>query len=590
MMTRGNMILAVLTMASLLLTGAALGQTDDVTQGTLMVTGEPGKRLLQFPLEHTDVEADVTGLIAKVNVTQTFGNPYGDPIEAVYVFPLPENAAVNDMVMQVGDRTIRADIQTREQARETYEEAVAAGQRAALLEQERPNIFTQSVGNIMPGDEIEITITYVQDLKYDHGTYEFVFPMVVGPRFIPGQPVQAPWEGGGWAPDTDQVPDASRITPPVLTPDTRSGHDIDVHVSLNAGVPIQGLRCTSHEITSEEIDDSRADIKLHPSDTIPNKDFILKYDVMGEAPEFAFLPYHGPEGGFFLMMIQPKADYTQREITPKEMIFVVDCSGSMSGAPIETCKMAMKRCVSGMNGSDTFNVIKFSDAANGFADKPVANTSENVDRALEFIDGMAGTGGTQMIEGIKAALDFPHDPERLRIVFFMTDGYIGNETEILGAIDDKLGDARLFSLGVGSSVNRFLLEEMSRVGRGTVQYVRQDEEPGEVVERFYERIDKPFLTHIEVATEGVDLVDVYPDPIPDLFSAQPVTLVGRYRDSGRGTVRVEGRIAGEPWSTEIPVTLPGGEEGNDALASLWARKRIADLTASMYQGEDEATV
>ncbi len=579
-----------LAAAVAMLMPATASDEGEITQGALQVTGQPGQRLLEFPLQHTAVEADIAGLIAKVTVTQEFGNPYADPIEAVYVFPLPENSAVNDMVMKIGDRTIRADIQTREAARETYEAARAAGQRAALLEQERPNIFTQSVANILPGDRILITITYVQDLKYDHGTYELNFPMVVGPRYIPGSPAPDPPKGGGWAPDTTRVPDASRITPPVLRPEERSGHDISLHVRLDAGVPIRDLRCASHEVVVERESETRADIALHPKDTIPNKDFILRYDVAGEVAESAFLPYHGKEGGYFLLMVQPKADYTPGEITPKEMVFVVDRSGSMSGQPIEKCQEAMRRCLRGMNGDDTFQIIGFSNEATTFAPAPVPNTSENVEKAIAYVDAFDGNGGTEMLEGIKKALDYKPDPKRMRIVFFMTDGYIGNETEIFAAIQERLGGARLFSFGVGSSVNHYLLGGMAKFGRGMVQYVRPDEDTKECVDRFYDRIARPYLTDVAIEAQGIELKDLYPQAIPDLFSAQPIEIHGRYDTPGTGAVRITGKVAGKPWETTIPVSLPGGESGNAALASLWARQKMGDLMDSMARGENAETV
>ncbi len=563
--------------------------TPEITQGALRVIVEEGAEPLEFPLQHTDVRAEIAGMVADVTVTQTFANPYEDTIEAVYVFPLPQNAAVNDMTMKIGDRTIRGLIKKREEARQIYEEAREAGQIAGLLEQERPNIFTQSVANITPGAEILIEIHYVQDLKYDDGTYEFTFPMVVGPRFIPGRPIGR--TGGGWAPDTDQVPDASRITPPVLKPGERTGHDIALAVTLDAGVPIQDLRCRSHEVEMQRTGDSRATVSLKPFDTIPNKDFMLAWDVAGEQPEMALLAHRaGDTGGFFSLMIQPKAEFEVGEITPKEMIFVVDCSGSMRGEPISAAKQAMRRCITHMQPGDTFRVIRFSEAASQLSQEPLTNTPENIRRGLVYIEQMSGSGGTQMIEGIKAALDYPEDPERLRIVSFMTDGYIGNETEILAAIEDKLGGARLFAFGVGSSVNRYLLERMAEVGRGTVEYMRPNEDSSELVERFYERIDKPFLIDIDIDWSGLQVADIYPKRIPDLFAAQPVILHGRYTEPGAGAIRVRGRLAGELWSQRLDVELPQQNEHNAALASLWARARIKDLMGRMYHGEDEAIV
>ena len=480
-------------------------------------------------------------------------------------------------------------IKKREEAREMYEKAKQRGQVASLLEQERPNIFTQSVANIMPGDEILITIKYVENLNYDDGKYEFVFPMVVGPRYIPGQP-KSESSGGGWAEDTDKVPDASRITPPVLKPGERSGHDIALSVSLDAGVPIQGIESKSHEVEIKRESDSRGFIKLKESDSIPNKDFILNYHVAGKRPEMAILTHRGDSGGFFMLMIQPQAEFKLDEITPKEMVFVVDCSGSMSGEPIAKAKQAMRRCIKNMNPNDSFQIIRFSESASQFAEKPIPNTRENRERGLSYINGMSGQGGTNMIEGIKAALDFPKDPERIRTILFMTDGYIGNETEILAAIQDKLGNARLFSFGVGSSVNRYLLNRMAEVGRGVVQYVRPDENTEEAVNNFYERISKPYLLDIEVDWKDLEVTDVYPKKIPDLFSAQPVIIHGRYQEAGKATIQLKGKVTGKETVTKIDVRLPGKEESNSVLGTLWARTRIKDLMNQMYHGEKQDLV
>ncbi|MEJ2068593.1 MAG: VWA domain-containing protein, partial [Deltaproteobacteria bacterium] len=341
--------------------------------------------------------------------------------------------------------------------------------------------------------------------------------MVVGPRFIPGEQ-SGEKTGGGWSEDTDKVPDASRITPPVIKPEYRSGHDISLRLTVDAGVPIQNFECPSHDIAQKKISESSVEVMIKKGDQIPNKDFIFRYDVAGKRPEYALLTHAKGEGdGYFMLMIQPQAEFKISEITPKEMIFVVDCSGSMSGFPIEKAKEAMRLCLENMNPDDYFNIIKFSDAANGFSKAPVRNTPENVKKGLAFIDGMSGCGGTMMIEGIKASLDGPRDPDRRRVVLFMTDGYIGNETEILAAIEDKLGNARLFSFGVGSSVNRYLLDRMAKVGRGQVTYCRYDEDPQAKVELFYERIAKPYLMDIEIDWGGLEVTEVFPQRIPDLF-------------------------------------------------------------------------
>ncbi|MCZ7585127.1 MAG: VIT domain-containing protein [Deltaproteobacteria bacterium] len=521
--------------------GTAAAETnddDEIGSGRLRVVTK-GFKDVDVPLAHTEVEAFVSGFVTRVNVTQKFINPYDDPIEAVYVFPLPAEAAVDDMTMTVGERVIKGVIKKREEAREIYEQAKAAGKTASLLDQERPNIFTQAVANILPGDNIEIRISYVEVLKYEEGGYEFVFPMVVGPRYIPGEQIIGK-QGGGWAPDTNRVPDASRITPPVLKPGERSGHDIGVTVHLDAGVPIQDLRSPSHMIVIDDKDDHRATIKLDARDTIPNKDLIVRYDVAGDAPEFGVLT-HGEKGrGEFLLVLAPMADYSERDVRPREILFVVDSSGSQQGDPLAKSKDAVKRALKGLRPNDTFQVYDFNDTVTAMAPGPLPATAANVRDAMKFVDQIQATGGTRMLPAIQAALNWPADKERVRIVFMTTDGFIGNEVEIIREIHDHLGDARLFSLGVGSSVNRYLLDRMAEEGRGFVQFVRQDESTKEVVEKFHKRIDAPLMTDIAVDWDGLEVTDVYPDTIPDLFAGQPVVIHGRYTKPGRGTVRLIG--------------------------------------------------
>ncbi len=442
----------------------------DVTQGELRTTTPEGRRMA-LPLVHTSVDAQVSGFLAQVWVTQYFTNPSDRPIEAVYVFPLPQNAAVDNMEMAVGDRTIRANIEERGEAKRIYDEAKQQGKTAALLEQERPNIFTQSVANIMPGDRIRVRIRYVQELKYEDGGYEFVFPMVVGPRFIPGNATGA---GDGFSPNTDQVPDGSRVTPPVLNPGERSAHDIDVLLKIAAGFPLQDLSSPSHDLVQHE-EGGVMQVTLAAHDTLPNKDLIVRYRTSGDAITLATL-FHRSEdlGAYFMLLLLPEVAPRSEEVMPRELVFVLDCSGSMSGAPLAKSKEAVKKALKAMRPTDTFQIFEFSDTARGFAPAPVANTPENLKRGLQYLDQLDEGGGTQMLEGIKVALDYPKDRNRIRLVMFLTDGYIGNEAQILDAIAAKLGDSRLFSFGLGSSVNRYLLDKMAEVGRGTVTYVRQD--------------------------------------------------------------------------------------------------------------------
>ncbi|MCI0487509.1 MAG: VIT and VWA domain-containing protein [Blastocatellia bacterium] len=560
--------------------------SDAITQGSLNIVGSEGQFTAQCPLKHTRVKAEISGFLSRVIVTQEFENPLEEKIEAVYTFPLPQNAAVDDMTMVVGDRTVRGRIKRREEARAIYEAARAAGNVASLLDQERPNIFTQSVANIMPGEKVIITISYVETLKYEDGSYEFVFPMVVGPRYIPGQPTGK--QGGGWSPDTTQVPDASRITPPVAAKGTRAGHDISIEVALDAGVMIDDLKSTLHEIDVERPTNHSALVRLRGEDVIPNKDFILKYDVAGRKVEDAMLVHRSDRGGFFTMILQPPDRVTVEDMTPKELVFVLDTSGSMSGFPIEKAKETMKLALDGLYPNDTFNLITFAGDTHILFPEPVPATAENLGKAQAFLASRSGRGGTEMMKAIRAALAPSDKQNHIRIVCFMTDGYIGNDMEIISEIQ-KHPNARVFSFGIGSSVNRFLLDKMAEHGRGEVEYVTLSDDGSAAARRFHERVRNPLLTDISIDWGGLPVADVYPARIPDLFSAKPVILSGRYTGSGRGVIRLQGNMSGRAFMREIPVALPELETRHDVLATLWARTRIDDLMSQDYNGLQQGT-
>ncbi len=376
-------------------------KAQQVTQGGLEAVGAGGKSLGACPLKHTDVQAEISGFLSRVKVTQEFENNFTEKIEAVYVFPLPQNAAIDDMTMRIGERTVRGKITKREEAREIYEAAKSNGQIASLLDQERPNIFTQAVANILPNEKIIIEISYVETLKYEDGAYQFVFPMVVGPRYIPGGATGK--QGGGFAPDTTQVPDASKITP--MPAKERAGHDISISVRLDAGVPVENVQSKSHEIESAMLSASGYNVKLKNEKTIPNKDFVLRYDVSGKRIEDAVLTHRGGQGGYFTLILQPPGETRAQDATPKEIVFVLDTSGSMSGFPIEKAKEAMRLALDGLNPQDTFNLITFSGDTHVLFEKPVSATKENLTKAQAFLQSRQGGGGTEMMKAIKAALE-----------------------------------------------------------------------------------------------------------------------------------------------------------------------------------------
>src|SRR5947209_9502008 len=550
------------------------------TPGALAVVDPSGKQHGSCPLRHTDVHADIAGFLARVTVTQEFENPFADKIEAVYTFPLSQAAAVDDMTLKVGDRTVKGKILRREEAQAVYEAAGNAGQVAGLLDQERPNIFTQSVANIMPGERVTITISYVETLKYDEGNYEFSFPTVVGPRYVPGAPTGDPPKGGGTLPDTDRVPDASRISPPVMPEGVRAGHDISIDVALDAGVPIDGLKSVSHEVDVERPSATGARVRLKDLTAIPNKDFVLRYDVAGQKIEDALLTHRDGRGGYFTLILQPPERVTVADVSPKELVFVLDTSGSMSGFPIEKAKETMRHALEGLNPQDTFNLITFSGDTHILFPEPVPATMENLAKARKFLESRQGDGGTEMMKAIRAALDPSDASDHVRVVCFMTDGYVGDDMEIIGEVQKHV-NARVFAFGIGSSVNRFLLDKMAEHGRGEVEYVPLGDDGSAAARRFHERVRNPLLTDITVDWGGLPVADVYPRRIPDLFSAKPLILSGRFTGGGRGVVRIRGRMSGRVYEREIAVNLPEAQPEHDELATLWARRRVDDL-----MGED----
>lgn len=531
-------------------------------------------REVPVPLEHTVVKAAIAGYIATVDVTQKYRNPYEEKIEAVYVFPLPENAAVNEFVMTIGERRIRGIIREREEAQRVYDEARRQGYVASLLTQERPNVFTQSVANIEPGHAIDIQIRYFHTLAYDNGWYEFVFPMVVGPRFDPpGSTGGIGAVGRGSGGLSGQATEVQ-----YLRPGERSGHDIGLDVAIHAGVGIEDLRSVNHQIAVTRPGESQALVRLDPADAIPNKDFVLRYKVTGDRVKSAMLTHRDERGGFFTLMLYPPDDLRDIPRGPMEMIFVLDCSGSMDGRPIEQAKAAVSHALKKMRPDDTFQIIRFSNNSSKLGPKPLAATRENIAKGQRYLRSLQGEGGTMMIEGIRAALDFPHDERRMRTVAFLTDGFIGNEQEILAEVDKRLGASRIFSFGVGSSSNRYLLDGLARVGRGAVAYLSLNDDAAAVLDAYFERVSHAALADVSIDWGGLDVADVYPQRLPDLFVGRPVIVTGRFRSAPAANVYVRGRAGDGEITLTVPVNPAGAEATHSGLPAVWARHKIADLS------------
>lgn len=572
--------------------GPLIVLTDPGDLPELVIADEDETTKRRLPLEHTAVKARLAGFVASVEVAQTFQNPHDRPIEVVYVFPLPENSAVEAMEMRIADRVVVAKIEERGEARAIYRRAKRRGHTAALLEQERPNVFTQSVANIAPGEKVDVVVRYVQDLTYDAGTYEFVFPMVVGPRFIPGTPLAAAMKGAGTYQDTDRVPDASRITPPVIGKGERSGHDISIEVIADNALPVKSWDAPTHEVATRQPADGSLRVTLAEKRSIPNRDFVLRYRVAGKEPRATLLTSGEPRDGYFALMVHPPELDVDELVGKRELIFVLDVSGSMSGAPLGMCKRAMRHALAGLRPVDTFNIVTFAGASRQAFPSPRPANRTYLDEAMRFIGAARAGGGTHMAEGVRAALSPDVPPGRHRYVFFLTDGYVGNESEIISGSQRLVEDiegrgqrARVFGFGVGSSVNRHLLTGLSRAGKGVAVYATNREDPARAVNLFYRYIDRAVMTDVRVAWADADTSEVYPQPIPDLFASHPIILHGRYASLSQAPTRLTGKV-GER-EVEIPVevrrtTAPGARGG--LVGTLWARAKVAFLEEESWLG------
>ncbi|MCP3914952.1 MAG: VWA domain-containing protein [bacterium] len=570
---------------------------DDDRLSRLAVHAVPGcggmvtsieDRVVVVPLRHTAVDGTVQGDTANVTVRQSFVNPFDVTIEAKYVFPLPQNAAVHDFLMKIGERTIRGIVREREEAERIYAAARSQGYVASLLTQERPNIFTQSVANIAPQKAIDVEIAYFHQVPLRDGWYELVFPMVVGPRFNP------PGHTGGVGAVRASAPGSSGqpVEVPYLRPEERSGHDVSLAFQLDAGTPIEALECKTHAVETNEPSPALAQVRLSPRDTLPNRDFVLRYRLAGDAVKAGLLTQRDGDAGYFTLTLHPPADVGRLRREPLELVFVVDGSGSMSGEPLALCQRALRHALQSLDPDDTFQVIRFSNERAQMAETPLLASAENLGRARRYIDALQADGGTMMIHGVEAALAASENGGRQRIVTFMTDGFIGNEEEILRKVKRHVGEARIFSFGVGSSPNRFLLEAMAREGRGVAAYFGPNDDPTEALDRFFGRIAHPALTSVEIDWDGLAVGEVFPSAIPDVFFGRPVTVVGRFdpkRSRPGATPAVHGLVAGAARTVHPLASTSEGPTASGALPKVWARTKIADLTSRARSVDGDAS-
>ena len=548
---------------------------NDIQEGMMVVKNEEQPGFFDvLPKLDTHVTVDIEGMVATATVDQMFTNPDSEPIEAIYVFPLPANAAVHDMKMIVDDRIIQGIVQEKQEAKKTYEKAKKEGKRTSLTEQKRPNIFTNSVANIMPGDTLIVRLQYVEQLDYEDGTFSLRFPMVVGPRYISGKTLKG-FSETGFAQNTDIVPDASEITPPVLPLGMRGGNDLFLHINLDVGLPLDKIESISHEIESSVNPDGSYAVKLKNGETIPNKDFVLDYTIAtGNEPKAALFTSKKDGENYFMLMAVPPVDASEVEVASKEIIFVVDKSGSMSGTSMEQAKQSLKNALKKLTSKDYFNIVSFSDWNEEFRNKPIQATTSNVYAGLNWVGQLVANGGTEAQPALKHAMNMPHEKGTLRMIVFITDGCVGNETQLFQLVENNIADARLFTVSIGSAPNSFLLEKISKHGRGTFTYISSVSEVTEKMDGLFSKIEKPVLTDLALNLKGQ--AELIPNRLPDLFEKQPLFVFGKIKDDKPISASFTGKIASGIFNLELPIDINNSSH-HPAISTLWAREKIADL-------------
>ena len=575
-----TLVLTVALVLCVTLCGAsALAQAalPNVGEGSLVCRSPISGQYQEVPLTHTDVQIDVRGAVAAATLTQQFASNASEPIEAIYIFPLPHDAAVYDLELRIGERIIRSEIHERQEAKHIYDAAKSQGKRAALLEQERPNIFTTSVANIMPGDRIDVRLRYVQPLRWEQGRMRLTFPMVVGPRYIPGTTAVSQ-TGSGWAPDTEAVPDASRITPPVRHPDSRSAHDVSVSVDLDAAISSATLNSVSHAIKVQKTADGRQHVELATAATLPNKDFVLDIQQPeGTQPRTALFLSPSQESGetHFLLAAYPPTKQTGDRV-PVEMLYMIDVSGSMAGTSIEQAREALLEALDRLRPIDRFSILTFSSGYREFSPEILPATPANVAAARQYVQRVKAEGGTEMLPALMHLMKQPPTPGYLRHIVLLTDGDLGNEEQIFTALHQNLGDARLFTVAIGSAPNHYLATKMAQIGRGVFTSIANISEVREQMTRLFARIENPALTDVNVSFSGVQVAEVYPRRMPDLFFDQPLLIYGRIAKGSKGTVHLTGKVGNAPYEQAIRFETSKATF-HPGITTMWARQRVEEL-------------
>ena len=563
-------VLAIVTVVSSCLVGATAyaqpRESEDKTLSPYFFVKSDDSQVDQLPLKSTSAAVNISGVIADVQVSQIYKNEGKKTLEAIYVFPASTRSAVYGMKMTIGERVIVAKISKREEARKEYEQAKQQGRSASLLEQQRPNVFQMKVANILPGDEIKVELKYTELLVPTDRIYEFIYPTVVGPRYS-SQPAETAHPSDRW------------VQNPYLHQGEAPTYRFDIAVNIAAGMPIKDIYCPSHKVSANYDGPSLAMVKLDPAEAHGgNRDFILRYRLDGDRIQSGLLLYEGEKENFFLLMMQPPRRVSQKEIPGREYVFIVDVSGSMHGFPLEISKKLLQNLIGNLRPTDKFNVLLFSGGSSVLAEESLPATPENIQRALYLIDRQKGGGGTELLPALNRALRLKKPENYSRTLVIATDGYVMVEEEVFDLMRKNLGDANMFPFGIGTAVNRHLIEGMARVGMGEPFIITKPEEAPAQAERFRKMIQSPVLTRVRANFQGFSTYDVEPLAVPDVLADRPVILFGKWGGHPNGRIILNGISGNGPYREVIEVGKVKPSKILSALRYLWARHRIALLS------------
>ena len=555
---------------------------EAMAEGGLFLPADRPGYVLPATTVDADIEIDVNGLVARARVTQTFRNPTDLWMEGVYVFPLPETAAVDRLRMRIGDRVVEGRIEERQVAEALYEAAAAAGQQASLVSQERPNVFTNSVANIPPQAGITVEIEFQQALTYADDRVSLRFPTVVLPRFVPGEAVATAASGTGWAPDTDQVPDGSRITPPVADPAVGPINPVGFSVTLDAGFAIDTIDSPFHAVTVDRTGPETARITLADGPVPADRDFELVWTAADNAaPQASVFSERIGDFDYHTVMLMPPQTLPEEQTDqPREVVFIIDRSGSMGGQSIEQARAALMVALARLDAHDRFNIIAFDDTATQVFQTARAATDPALRAGRDFVAGLTADGGTQMARALDRALDGRADHDRIRQIVFITDGAVGNEAELFAMIHDRLGDSRLFTVGIGSAPNSHFMREAAAAGRGTFTHVGSTDQVRTRMAELFARLENPAVTDIVLDWPDGSEAVMYPQTVADLYLGEPVVVTARLSAGVGGMLEVSGSRGDAPWSDRV--ALDGGQMAG-GVASLWARAHIRDLERALWR-------